>query len=418
MHTGRLLQSESMKPRTAPAKSRQRSSFLQPPSMLPDRQKLVPETEDTIVSAGIRSTAPTSNDNAQYEQTASLGRTFQSQVETYDPRFGQGSLPLQYYHTQMVPPQYYQQQQQQQQQLQQPQQPQQQHDVPPLQISGLGEEGYLDSLASTMAKSSKIANFVINDEKYFDLPLGYREESTRVGPWQTSRKHFDQGRGRQSSTMIVGGLNAAMRLKRDPTIRIDATGETRKESGKVLPPDVMVHPVTMQTIAVPHQRKKPFQHNVQVESGASEKTAILEPRIIELDARKVSPRSGRKAFRGRDGMFHASSGWAVDLDYRDKNPAEWITTAMSPRASYDPSVRRSRKGPLEPGYGQWNKPTKLETVGPTPPQGIRNGVKDMVDSPRLQYRRRCQEMLQATKGWNACKNVERTFCPANKKDGK
>ena len=106
-HTGRLLQYESMKPRTAPAKSKQPSSHLALASTVSESPQIGPETEaNPNVADALNSerTAPSARmpNRPQYE-SAMLGNTFQSQVETYDPRFGKESLPLQYYHTQMVP---------------------------------------------------------------------------------------------------------------------------------------------------------------------------------------------------------------------------------------------------------------------------------------------------------------------------
>ena len=402
-HTRRLLQSEAMKPRTAPASTKSQRRYDEQPSVTTKIQYDGPETESTTLVESLSSER--SNNSSRNDRQAALSNTFKGQVETYDPKFGQSSVPLQYYHTNIMPPTLYGENPLYEQQALQGIDQQQQYQ------SHVQAPRQMHFKASPAKSSSKIANFVIHDERYFNLPTGYREETTRIGPWQTSRKHFEPGRSRQSSAMVVGGLDAAMRLKKDSIITIDASGLTQKQD-KLLPPDVIVHPTTMQTIAVPHQRRKQFQHNVQVESGASKKTAILEPRIIELDARKVSPRSGKKPFRGRDGRFHASSGWAIDPDYRDINPAEWTTTAQSPRSSYDPIARASRKGPINPKWGQWNRPTKLETVGPPPKRN--SSSKDVANSPRLQYRRRCQEMLKATKGWDACKSVERTFCTKGK----
>ena len=107
-----------------------------------------------------------------------LGNTFQSQVETYDPRFGKDlcrcntiihkwcqdsnkRLKTKYEGQEIQT------------------------------ISGFGaqipERGGSARLPSAIQakidKSSKIA-ISSYDEKYSDLPLGYREESTRVGPWQ------------------------------------------------------------------------------------------------------------------------------------------------------------------------------------------------------------------------------------------
>ena len=206
------------------------------------------------------------------------------------------------------------------------------------------KEGATTADSRQIDKILKIADFVIHDEKYFDLPLGYREESTR-GPWQTSRKHYSAAKGSQASTVVVGGLNAAMRLKKDSIIQIEPQS---KESTEI-PPDVVVDPVTMQTIAVPHKRKKPFEHNVQVESGASAKTAIPAPRIVELDARINRVRS--ESISCRDGMFHASSGWLwiliIETKILQSGSLHQCRLELHTTLLYD-----AQKSQLNPKYGQ------------------------------------------------------------------
>ena len=254
---------------------------------------------------------------------------------------------------------------------------------------------------------SMIAQIAVNDrEELFNIKKTGDVGTIQRAPWQSQKKQYRKN----PNAVVVGGLDAVFRMTNQNVINIDNIRSGNNEYAKVLPPDIIIDPTTQRTIALAHQRRVLYEGSDITPVATRESFPVESPRIIEMDARRADPLSGKKAFRQEDACRHASGGWATDLDYRDLHQAPWTTTTQDPLLSYcSPINHRLGKRELHPDWDGATQGRVVLPIGkPERPKGIKISNQSVVNSPRLKYQRRMKEMDKAVKGWESCQTRDKT----------